>query len=144
MLKEFKKFMMRGNVMDLAIGVIIGTSFSKIVTSFVEDVIMPPIGLLIGKVDFSNIFINLSDRSYPTLAAAKQAGAPTINIGLFMNNVINFTIISFVIFITIHQINRLTKIKEDKVPFTKECPYCLSIIPAKAVRCSACTSQLNP
>jgi large conductance mechanosensitive channel len=143
MLKEFKEFAMRGNVIDLAIGVIIGAAFGKIVTSFVEDVLMPPIGLALGKVDFSNLFINLSGKDYPSVAAAKVAGAATLNYGIFFNHVINFLIIAFVIFLLIKQINRMQEPAPAAAPGTKECPHCLSSIPLKATRCPHCTSNLN-
>lgn len=139
-LTEFKKFAMRGNVIDLAVGVIIGAAFGKIVSSLVSDVIMPPIGRLMGGLDFSNIFINLSKTDYPTLAAAKAAGAPTINIGLFINALLDFAIIAFVIFMLVRQINRLVP---SPPVSTKDCPFCASSIPLKATRCPHCTSQLE-
>ncbi|MFY9554804.1 MAG: large-conductance mechanosensitive channel protein MscL [Blastocatellia bacterium] len=140
MLKEFKEFAMRGNVLDLAIGLIIGAAFGKIITSFVSDILMPPIGLLLGKVDFANLYINLSGGHYDTLKAAKDAGAVTINYGLFLGAVIDFLIVAFVIFLVVRQINRMKR-KEDDV--TKECPYCASSVPAKAMRCPLCTSDLK-
>ncbi|MED1865191.1 large conductance mechanosensitive channel protein MscL [Fictibacillus nanhaiensis] len=143
MWNEFKTFIMRGNVIDLAIGVIIGAAFSKIVTSLVDDVIMPPIGLLLGKVDFSNLYINLGKGDYATLADAKKAGAATVNYGLFINTLINFLIIAIVIFLVVKQINRLKKKEEVKAPDTKECKYCLSTIPLRAVKCQSCTADLN-
>jgi len=144
LLKEFKKFAMRGNVIDLAIGVIIGGAFGKIVTSFVNDILMPPIGLLLGKVDFSNLYINLSGGHYDSLAQAQEAGAATLNYGLFINNVIDFVIIAFVIFLLVRQINKLEKPAETPgEPTTKACPYCYSSIPIKATRCPACTSELK-
>ncbi|MEN6392189.1 MAG: large conductance mechanosensitive channel protein MscL [Anaerolineaceae bacterium] len=143
MLKEFKEFIMRGNVLDLAVAVIIGAAFGKIVTSFVNDIIMPPIGLLLGKVDFSNLFINLSGTPYKSLAEAQSAGAPTLNYGLFLNTVIDFLIVSFIIFLVIRMANRLPKPKEVAAePTTKDCPYCFTSIPIKATRCPHCTSQL--
>lgn len=141
MLKEFKEFVMRGNVVDLAIGVVIGVAFGKIVTSFVEDVLMPPIGLALGNVDFSNLFINLSGKDYPSVAAAKAAGAATLNYGIFLNTVLNFLIIAFAIFILIKQINRMQK--PAAAPATKDCPHCLQAIPIKATRCAHCTSELR-
>jgi large conductance mechanosensitive channel len=144
-LDEFKQFVMRGNVIDMAVGVIIGAAFGKIVTSLVNDVLMPPIGLLLGKVDFSNLYINMSGRVFASLADAQKAGAPTLNYGLFLNNVINFLIVAFVIFILIKQINRLQKPAKPgspAAPTTKECPFCCSTIAIKAVRCPSCTSQL--
>ena len=142
MLKEFKEFIMRGNVMDMAIGIIIGAAFGKIVTSFVSDILMPPIGRLFGNMDFSNLFINLSGREYATLAEAKKAGAATINYGLFLNTLIDFLIIAFVIFLLIRQINRLKREPLPASPTDKECAYCFSNIPLKAVRCPHCTSEL--
>lgn len=145
MFKEFKEFAMRGNVMDMAIGIIIGAAFGKIVTSLVNDIIMPPIGLLLGRIDFTNLFINLSGKHYTTLAEAKSAGAATINYGVFINTIIDFIIVAFVIFLVIRQINRLKR-KPEPVPTeptTKECPYCYSVIPIKAVRCPNCTSELK-
>ena len=141
MYKEFKEFVMRGNVVDLAIGVVIGVALGKIVTSFVEDILMPPIGLALGNVDFSNLFINLSGKDYPSIAAAKAAGAATLNYGIFINNIINFLIIAFVIFLLIRQINRMQK--PAAAPATKDCPHCLSTVPAKATKCAHCTSELK-
>jgi len=145
MLKEFKEFAMRGNVIDMAVGVIIGAAFGKIVTSFTADVMMPPIGLLLGKVDFSNLFLNLSGGAYPSLAEAKKAGAATINYGLFLNNIIDFLIVAFVLFMMIRQINRFLAPAPPPSgqPTTKDCPYCLSQISIKATRCAHCTSQLT-
>jgi large conductance mechanosensitive channel len=143
MLQEFKEFVMRGNVVDLAIGVVIGAAFGKIVTSFVEDILMPPIGLALGNVDFSNLFINLSGGDYPSVAAAKAAGAATLNYGIFFNNILNFLIIAFAIFMLIKQINRLQKPAPAAAPATKDCPQCLMAIPIKATRCAHCTSELR-
>ncbi|MDD3294585.1 MAG: large conductance mechanosensitive channel protein MscL [Geobacteraceae bacterium] len=143
MLKEFKEFVMRGNVVDMAVGIIIGAAFGKIVTSFVSDVLMPPIGLLMGKVDFSNLFIDLSGAGYATLAEAKKAGAATINYGLFFNTVLDFIIVAFAIFLLIRQINRLKREPAPAAPDTKECPFCLSTVPLKAVRCPNCTSEIK-
>jgi large conductance mechanosensitive channel len=145
MLKEFKEFAMRGNVLDMAIGIIIGAAFGKIVTSLVEDLLMPPIGLLLGRVDFTNLFINLSDKSYDTLAAAKAAGAATLNYGMFVNTIINFLIVALAIFLLVRQVNRLKRQPEPALaaaPTTRECPYCLSTIAMKASRCPYCTSEL--
>jgi large conductance mechanosensitive channel len=142
MLKEFRDFAMRGNVVDLAVGVIIGAAFGKIVTSLVNDIVMPPIGLVLGQVDFSNLFVNLSRKSYQTIAEAKAAGAPTLNIGLFINNVIDFLIVAFAVFILVHQLNRLVKKPAPAAAATKECPYCVTQIPIRATRCPNCTSQL--
>jgi len=142
-LKEFKEFAMRGNVVDLAVGVIIGAAFGKIVSSLVEDVIMPPIGALLGHVDFSGLFINLSGKSYETLAAAKAAGAPTLNYGIFLNTVISFLIVAFAVFLVVHQVNRWTKKPEaPAAPTTKDCPQCAMTIPIAAKRCGHCTAQL--
>jgi large conductance mechanosensitive channel len=145
MWKEFKEFIMRGNVVDLAVGIIIGAAFGKIVTSFVNDIIMPPIGLLLGKVDFSNLFINLSGQPYATLAEAKEAGAATINYGLFINTVIDFLIVALAVFLVVRAVNRLRRKPEaaPAAPTTKECPYCYTAIPIKATRCPNCTSQLS-
>lgn len=144
MLKEFKEFALRGNVVDMAIGIIIGAAFGKIVTSLVNDILMPPIGFLTGKVDFSNLFISLSG-SYASLAEAQAAGAPTINYGLFINAVLDFIIVAAaVFFLIVRPMNRLRRVKEPApaAPTTKECPYCLSVIPLKATRCPHCTSLL--
>ena len=142
MLKEFRDFAMRGNVIDLAIGVIIGGAFGKIITSLVTDVIMPPIGLLLHGVDFSNLFISLNGQAYATLADAQKAGGPTLNYGNFINNVIDFLIVALAIFLMIRAINRLHKPTPAAAPITKDCPYCFSAIPIKATRCPQCTSQL--
>lgn len=145
MFKEFKEFAMRGNVLDMAVGVIIGAAFGKIVNSFVADIMMPPLGLLLGQVDFSNLFINLSGKPLASLAEAKTAGAPTINYGLFINQVIDFVIVAFAIFLLIRQINAMRRRSEapPAVPTTKSCLYCLSDIPLKATRCPHCTSELK-
>jgi len=143
MLKEFKEFIMRGNVLDLAVAVVIGAAFGKIIASFVEDILMPPIGLALGGVDFSSLFINLSGKAYPSVAAAKAAGAPTLNYGIFLNTIINFLIIAVAIFLLLKQINRLQKPAPAPVPTTKECPHCLSVIAIKATRCAHCTSVLT-
>ena len=146
MLKEFREFAMRGNVIDMAVGIIIGAAFGKIVTSLVADVIMPPIGILLGNVDFSNIFINLSDGEYESLAAAQEAGAATINIGVFINAVISFLIVAFAVFLLIRSINRLKRKEESgetPSPTTKSCQFCMTSVPIKATRCPACTSELG-
>ena len=145
MLKEFKEFAMRGNVLDMAVGIIIGAAFGKIVGSFVEDILMPPLGMLLGKVDFSNLFVSLTGQSYPSLAAAKAAGAATINYGVFFNHVFNFLIVAFAIFLLIKQVNRLKReeVAPPAAPTTKDCPYCLSSIPIKATRCAHCTAELK-
>ena len=142
MLDEFKKFVMRGNVLDLAVAVIIGAAFGAIVVSFVNDILMPPIGLLLGGVDFSNLFFSLDGQSYPSLAAAQEAGAPTINYGVFINTVINFLIIAFAIFLIVRLASRMQKEEAPGEPTTKECPHCISTIPIGATRCPNCTSQL--
>ena len=145
MLKEFKEFAMRGNVLDMAIGIIIGAAFGKIVTSFVSDILTPPIGKLTGNMDFSDLFIALSTESYQTIEAAKEAGVATINYGMFINTVIDFTIVAFAIFLLVKQVNRLKKAPapaEPTAPTEKECPFCASQIPIKATRCPRCTSQL--
>ena len=144
MLKEFKEFIMRGNVLDLAIAVIIGAAFGGIVTSMVNDVLMPPIGLIMGRVDFKDLFLPLNGQSYANLAAAKAAGAPVVAYGQFTNTVINFLIISFVIFMVVKQANRFKKpAPAPAAPATKECPYCVSTISEKAIRCPQCTSDLS-
>ncbi len=145
MLEEFKKFALRGNMIDLAIGVIIGGAFGKIVSSLVSDIIMPPLGLLFGKVNFSDLFVSLTGEKYASLADAQAAGAPTLNYGLFINNIIDFLIIAIVIFIIVRGINRLSKKEEAPAePTTRECPHCLSQIPKKATRCANCTSDVTP
>lgn len=143
MFKEFKEFAMRGSVMDLAIGIIIGAAFGGIVNSFVNDILMPPIGLLLGKVDFSNLFIILSGPHFNTLAEAKAGGSVTLNYGLFVNTVINFLIVVFSIFIVIKQINKFKKPAPVASPATKVCEFCKTEIPVAAVRCPHCTSQLK-
>ncbi|MEK7442566.1 MAG: large-conductance mechanosensitive channel protein MscL [Chloroflexota bacterium] len=142
MFKEFKEFAMRGNVLDLAIGLIIGGAFGKIITSFVNDLLMPPIGLLLGKVDFSSLYISLSGQVYPSLKAAKEAGAATINYGLFLNTVLDFIIVAFAVFLLVRQVNRWTA-KPAAAPTTKDCPYCYSAIALKATRCPHCTSEIK-
>ena len=139
MLKEFKAFAMRGNVLDLAIGIVIGAAFGKIVTSFVADVLMPPIGLLLGRTDMSSLFIDLSGAKHATLAEAKAAGAATINYGLFLNSIVDFLIVAFAIFLIVRQVNRF---QAPKTPKTRECPYCLSSIPRLASKCAQCTSEV--
>ena len=146
MWKEFKAFVMRGNVLDLAVAVIIGAAFGKIITSLVGDVLMPPIGRVLGKVDFSGLYINLSGTEYPSLAAAKAAGAATINYGLFLNAFIDFLIVAFVLFLVIRMANRmqaaLAKPAPATAPTTKDCQQCCMVIPVKATRCGHCTSTL--
>ena len=143
--EEFKQFAMRGSVLDLAIGIIIGAAFNDIVNSLVNDVIMPPIGMLLGSVDFTDLYINLTSTDYDSLAMAKEAGAATINYGAFINTVINFLIVALVIFLLIKQINRLQRAPEEAPaePTTKDCPFCHTSIPIAAVRCPNCTSQLE-
>ena len=143
MWKEFKEFVMRGNVMDMAVGIIIGAAFGKIVTSLVNDIIMPPIGLILGRVDFSNLFVNLSGGHFESLTAAKAAGAPTLNYGTFLNTVIDFLIVAFVIFMLVKQVNRLKKAPAPAPPNTKECPYCKTSIPIGAVRCPNCIADFK-
>ncbi len=142
MFKEFKEFIMRGSVLDLAIGVIIGGAFGKIVSSLVNDIIMPPIGMLLGKVNFADLYINLSGTDYPSLAAAQEAGAPTLNYGMFLNSILEFIIIALVIFLIVKQVNRMSKPKVAAEPTTKTCPFCQSEIAIKATRCPNCTSEL--
>jgi large conductance mechanosensitive channel len=141
--KEFKEFAVKGNVMDMAVGIIVGAAFGKIVGSLVSDLLMPPIGLLLGKVDFSNLFVNLSGTAYPSVAAAKAAGAPTLNYGMFLNTVLEFVIIAFAVFLVVKQLNRLRREPAPAEPTTKDCPHCLTAIPIKATRCAACTSTLT-
>jgi large conductance mechanosensitive channel len=150
MLKEFREFAMRGNAVDMAVGIIIGAAFGTIVSSLVNDVIMPPIGLLLGNVDFTNLFIVLKEGAapgpYASLAAAKTAGAVSLNVGVFINTVIHFVIVAFAVFLLIRSINKLRKAPAPApaVPTTKTCPHCLSTIPIKATRCAFCTSELKP
>jgi large conductance mechanosensitive channel len=141
-LKEFKEFAMKGNVMDLAVGFILGAAFGKIVSSLVSDIIMPPIGLILGKVDFSSLFLNLSGKSYASLAEAKAAGAATLNYGVFLNNVVDFLIVAFAVFLLVRIVNRWNKPAPAAAPTTKDCPYCVSKIPLKATRCPNCTSPI--
>ena len=142
MLKEFREFISRGSVLDLAVAVIIGAAFGKIITSLVEGVIMPPIGLLLGKVDFSNLIIDLSGQHPASLADAKAKGFPVIAYGAFLNDIVTFLIVAFVIFLIVKAVNRAQR-KEAAAPTTKDCPYCLAAIPLAATRCSGCTSQLQ-
>lgn len=145
MLNEFKTFIQRGNVIDLAVGVIIGGAFGAIVTSFVKDILMPPIGLLLGNVNFAYLFIALDGGTYASLAAAQEAGAPTLNYGVFFNTIVDFLIVAFVIFLVIRQVNRMQAEEEvaPAEPTTKDCPFCLSEIAVAASRCPQCTSQLQ-
>jgi len=144
MLKEFKGFAMRGNVLDLAIAVIIGAAFGTIITSLVNDILMPPIGLLLGRMDFKDLYIAHSGSTYASLAAAKAAGAPVVAYGQFLNTVVSFLIVAFAIFVLVKQVNRFQKpVAAPPAAATKECPYCFSVIPAQAVRCYHCTSELR-
>ncbi len=145
MWKEFKEFIMRGNVMDLAVGIVIGAAFGAIVNSLVKDIIMPPIGLLLGKINFTDLFINLTGTPYSSLKAAQDAGAATINYGLFINTIINFIIVALAIFFVVKGVNRLRKpapAAAPAAPTTKDCPHCYTQIPVKATRCPNCTSEL--
>lgn len=149
MFKEFKEFALKGNVLDMAVGIVIGLAFGAIINSLVNDIIMPPIGLLLGNVDFANIFFVLKEGSaaapYASLADAKAAGAVTLNLGVFINTIISFLIVAFAVFLVVKKANRLRKVEEAStaVPNTKECPFCLSVIPIKAVKCGSCTSDLK-
>jgi large conductance mechanosensitive channel len=143
MLEEFKKFAMRGNVVDMAVGIVIGAAFGKIVSSFVKDVLMPPIGKLMGGVDFSNLFVNLGEGTYATLAAAQEAGAATLNYGLFINTVLDFLIVAFAIFMVIKAMNKMKTEEPPAAPNTKACPECLSDVPIEARRCKFCASQIG-
>ena len=145
MLKEFKAFALRGNMLDMAIGIIMGAAFGRIVTSLVQDIITPPIGLLLGKMDFYSLYINLSGTAYPSLDAAKQAGAATINYGLFLNAVVDFVIVAMALFLLVRQINRLRRQADAEAPkpTTKDCPFCCTAIPLQASRCPHCTSELK-
>ncbi|NMB67302.1 MAG: large conductance mechanosensitive channel protein MscL [Chloroflexi bacterium] len=142
MLAEFRKFIMKGNVLDLAVAVIIGGAFGSIVTSLVNDIIMPPIGMLLGRINFKDLFINLSGTDYASLADAQAAGAATINYGNFINTIVNFLIVAFVIFLIVRSFNQMKKPEAPAAPTTKDCPYCQTAIPIKATRCPHCTSQL--
>jgi large conductance mechanosensitive channel len=144
MLKEFKAFVMRGNVLDLAVAVIIGAAFGAVVTSMVNDVVMPPIGMILGHIDFKDLFISLNGQSYASVAAARTAAAPVIAYGQFLNTVINFLIVAFVIFLIVRAASKLQRAKEEAPPpvTTKDCVFCCSAIPIKATRCPQCTSQV--
>ncbi|MGA9756583.1 MAG: large-conductance mechanosensitive channel protein MscL [Desulfobaccales bacterium] len=148
MLKDFKEFAMRGNVVDMAVGIVIGAAFGAVIKSLVADVIMPPIGLLLGNVDFSNLFLLLKagkvEGPYASLTAAQAAGAVTLNLGVFINTIVSFVIVAFAVFFLIRGINRLQRAKEAPSAATRECPYCLSEVPLKATRCPHCTSELAP
>ncbi len=142
--REFRAFAMRGSMLDMAVGIIVGAAFGRVVSSLVSDVVMPPIGLLTGRSDFSNKFINLSGHAYATLAEAKSAGAATINYGVFLNALSDFLIVAFVVFLLIRQVNRLKSEQEASVAAAKDCPFCLSAVAIKATRCPHCTSTLPP
>lgn len=143
LISEFKEFSAKGNVVDMAVGIVIGVAFGNVINSLVKDIIMPPIGLLTGRVDFASLYISLNGQSYPTFAAAQAAGAPTINYGIFINTIINFIIVALAIFLVIRKINAMKKKPEEKAPDTKDCPYCKESIPKGAVRCPHCTSDLK-
>ncbi len=145
MLKEFKEFAMRGNALDMAVGIIIGAAFGKIVQSFVEDILMPPLGLLLGRVDFSNLFLSLTGKPFDTIAAAKVAAAPTLNYGMFLNQVTNFVIVAFAVFLLIRGVNRAVRQAPapPPPPNSKPCPFCALDVPLAAMRCGHCTSQLK-
>lgn len=142
MLKEFKEFAMRGSLLDLAIGIVLGAAFGRIITSLVNDILMPPIGLLLGGLDFASLFVTLRGGPFPSVAAAKAAGAPTINYGIFLSAVIDFVIVAFVLFLVVRQVNRMRR-EPEVTATTKPCPFCLSTIPLGAVRCPQCTSELK-
>jgi large conductance mechanosensitive channel len=142
MLKEFKEFAMRGNVLDMAVGIILGVAFGRIVTSFVNDILMPPVGLLLGKIDFSNLFLDLSGQDYATLAEAQTAAAPTLNYGIFLNHVLDFVIVAFAVFLLVRQVNRMRR-QPPAEATTRECPFCISTISLRATRCPHCTTQLT-
>jgi large conductance mechanosensitive channel len=143
MFKEFKEFAMKGSMLDLAVGIVIGGAFGKIVSSFVADVLAPALSLLLGKVDFSNLFVSLSGQRYPTIAAAKGAGAATLNYGLFLQAIFDFLIVAFALFLLVKQVNRLRREPAPPAPpSAKDCPFCFGSIPLKATRCPQCTSQL--
>jgi large conductance mechanosensitive channel len=141
MLKEFREFAARGNVIDLAVGVIIGAAFGKVVSSLVTDVIMPPIGMALGRVDFSNLFVALNGATFASLDEAKKAGAPTVNYGLFLNTCLEFVIVAFAVFLLVKQVNRL---KGPVIIDTRDCPFCFSKMAIKASRCPSCTSEVKP
>ncbi len=147
MLKEFKEFAVKGNVLDMAVGIIIGAAFGKVVNSVVNDLLMPPIGGLLGHMDFTNLFVTLGPQQYATLAEAKKAGVATINYGLFINTAIEFLIVAFAVFLLVRQVNRMRRPAAPETPAaapaTKDCPYCTMAIPVKAIRCPQCTAQLK-
>src|SRR5258705_13796243 len=143
MMSEFRAFLMRGNIVDLAVAVVIGAAFGAIVTSFVNDILMPPIGRVLGRANFADLFVTLSGGSYPSLAAAKAAGAATLNYGVFINTIINFVIVAFAVFVVIRQANRLKGPPPAPAAPPRECPYCATAIPVSARRCPHCTSDLT-
>jgi len=143
MIKEFKEFALKGNVLDMAVGIIIGAGFGKIVTSLVSDILMPPLGLILGKVDFSNLFVNLTKTPYASLIEAKAAGAATVNYGLFFNTALGFLIIALVVFLLVKQVNRMRRSEPALPPTSRSCPYCRSTVHLQAVRCPFCTSELK-
>jgi large conductance mechanosensitive channel len=144
MLREFREFVARGNVFDLAVGIVIGAAFTSVVNSFVQDILMPPLGLVTGGVDFSNLYVNLGDQEYPSLAAATEAGAPTLNYGIFINSLISFLIVAFAVFLLVRGYNRMRAQQETvpAEPTDQTCPYCRFTIPLTATRCAHCTSEL--
>lgn len=145
MLKEFKEFALRGNMLDMAVGIILGAAFGKVVTSLVSDILMPPVGLLLGQADFTNLYWSLSPGTYATLEEAKAAGAVTINYGVFLNTVLDFVLVALAVFLLVKQFNRLRRKKEaEPKPTARECPFCCSTISWKATRCAFCTSELKP
>jgi large conductance mechanosensitive channel len=143
MFKEFKEFIRRGNMIDLAVAFVMGAAFGKVASSFINDVVMPPVGLLLGRVDFSSLYINLSGQTFDSLAKAREAGAPVIALGVFLNAVIEFLIVALAVFVVIRMINRLKSKPAPVSPTTKECPFCLSVVPLKATRCPNCTSEIK-
>ena len=143
MLKEFRDFALKGNVVDIAVGIVIGAAFGAIVNSLVNDILMPPIGLALKGVDFTNLFVSLRGQNYPTLAAARAAGAPTVNYGIFINTIISFVIVAFAMFIIVRQTARLRPAPPPPAASTRDCPFCLSAIPLRATRCAHCTSALG-
>jgi large conductance mechanosensitive channel len=143
MLADFRKFLLRGNVLELAVGIVIGAAFSAVVTSFVNDLLMPPIGLALGDRNFNDLFVSLDGTAYPSLAAAKAAGAPTLNYGAFFTTLLNFVIIGFAIYLLVRAVNRMTA-RPAPAPTTRECPYCTTVISLRAVRCPQCTAEVPP
>jgi large conductance mechanosensitive channel len=144
MFKEFKEFALKGNMLDMAVGIIIGGAFGKIISSFVTDVLMPPLGLLLGRVNLTDLFVTLGGGTYATLAAAKEAGAITVNVGIFLNTVIDFLLVALAVFLMVRQVNRLRKEEAPAAPTTRDCPFCLTAVPLGARRCPHCTSEISP